>query len=85
MPDKEFTIILYGDVNGDGKINAIDALAIVKNKLKKKEFENEYFVEAGRVSNQTRKNDSTPNAVDALAIIKHSLKKREIEQYYDVK
>ena len=31
---KTYTVILYGDVNGDGKINALDLLKIQKHILK---------------------------------------------------
>ena len=82
LSNKQFVIIKYGDVTGDGKINVADALAIVKNNLGKKKFTNDYFVEAGRVSKQTRKKGSIPGVTDALMIVKHSLKKLTIEQYY---
>ena len=64
-------------------MNVADALAIVKNKLGKKVFENEYFIEAGRVTKQTRNKQSTPGVADALTIVKQSLKKTTIEQYYE--
>ena len=44
----EYTAILYGDCNGDGKINSLDALAIVKNNLGKVTFKADIFEEAGR-------------------------------------
>ena len=83
IPLGESRMVLYGDVTGDGKMNVADALAIVKNKLGKKVFENEYFIEAGRVTKQTRNKQSTPGVADALSIVKQSLKKVKIEQYYE--
>lgn len=77
-------VLLYGDVNGDGKINAIDSLAVVKNKTEKVLFEDEIYIEAGRVTENTRKNNLVPSAVDALAISKSKLGKYEIEQYRDM-
>ena len=78
-------IIVYGDTNGDGNINSSDALAIIKNKIGKIKFENEYFLEAGRISDSTRNKSSIPNSADALTIIKYKLGKADINQYYKIK
>lgn len=75
------TLVVYGDTNGDGKITASDALAIIKNKTGKVKFEKDYYLEAGRITDTTRKNNSTPSAADALAIIKYKLGKANISQY----
>lgn len=74
------TVVLYGDTNSDGQITASDALAIIKNKTGKVALKNDYCVEAGRITDATRKNNSVPSAADALAIIKYKLGKATISQ-----
>ena len=74
---KEYEIVIYGDTTGDGKINAIDALAMIKHINEKIIFTNEFFVEAGRVREESGVNIS---AVDALAIIKYTNDKYSITQ-----
>lgn len=73
----EFNVVIYGDTTGDGKINAIDALALIKDINKKITFSSEIYREAGRIISKSSEN---PTAVDALAIIKHSNGKYEINQ-----
>lgn len=75
------TLVVYGDTSGDGQITASDALAIIKNKTGKVKFKDEYFLEAGRITETTRKNNAVPSAADALAIIKYKLGKAQINQY----
>ena len=70
---KTYTIVVYGDTNGDGNINAVDALIVVKNKLELILFENSVVEEAGRINENERKTGDTPSAVDALSIIKYKL------------
>lgn len=77
---EEYTIIIYGDTTGDGLINAVDALAIIKNKNQNLLFENKILEEAGRVTEKTFWDQCAPTAVDALAIIKYSNNKYEIDQ-----
>lgn len=74
------TLVLYGDINGDGNITASDALAIVKNKTGKVKIPNEYGIEAGRITKVTRDKDAVPSSADALAIIKYRLGKTDITQ-----
>ena len=76
-------IVLYGDTNGDGKINSTDALSIIKNKTGKVKFENEFYEEAGRITKVTRQKGNTPTSTDALAIIKYKLGVTQISQYYE--
>jgi len=71
-----YVVIIYGDTTGDGKINAIDALAIVKNKSGKIPFESKVFTKAGMILSDSE----IPTAIDALAIIKHKNGKYQIEQ-----
>lgn len=73
----EFNIVIYGDTTGDGKINAIDALALIKHLNGAIPFTSEVFIESGRI---VCGEESEPTAVDALAIIKHANKKQLISQ-----
>lgn len=73
----EYTIIIYGDTTGDGKINALDALALIKDINNKIPFTSEAYRQAGRIVSS---NDQKPTAVDALAIVKAVNGKYEINQ-----
>ena len=73
-------VIIYGDVTGDGLINAVDALALIKHVNKKILFENNIYEEAGKIfANESAR----PTAVDALAIVKHANGKYTINQHKD--
>lgn len=74
---KTYTVVIYGDTNGDGNINAVDALIVVKNKLGTILFKDKIVEEAGRVNENTRKSEETPSAVDALSIVKYKLNSEE--------
>lgn len=73
----EYNVVIYGDTTGDGKINAIDALALIKHLNDAIPFTNEIFTEAGRI---VCEEGTEPTAVDALAIIKHANRKQLISQ-----
>lgn len=73
----EYDVVLYGDTTGDGKINAVDALALIKDINNKIKFTSEVYRQAGRIVSS---NDQNPTAVDALAIIKAANGKYEINQ-----
>lgn len=73
---KEYIIIYYGDTDGNGVINAIDALGIIKNKNGKVPFKDASYSEAGRVTGSSW----LPSAVDALAVVKHATGKYTITQ-----
>ena len=73
--EKEYTIIIYGDTTGDGRINAIDSLAIIKDINDRIKFSSEEYREAGRVMG-----NNNLSAVDALAIIKYTNQKHTISQ-----
>lgn len=73
----EYNVVIYGDTTGDGKINAIDALALIKHLNDAIPFTSEVFIEAGRI---VCEDGAEPTAVDALAIIKHANKKQLISQ-----
>lgn len=72
---REYKFILYGDVNGDGKINSVDLLLLQRHIL---EFEKllGVYVKAANV----RKNDKAPNSVDLLLIQRHILGLQQLEQ-----
>ena len=74
----EYTVIIYGDTTGDGEINALDALALIKDINNKIPFTSEAYRQAGRIVSS---NDQKPTAVDALAIVKAANGKYEINQH----
>lgn len=76
--EKEYRIVIYGDINADGEITAYDALYLIKGVNKKIDFEDPYIIEASRIISEEGKD---PSAIDALAIVKHLNKKYTINQY----
>ena len=64
----EYTVILYGDVNGDGKINSVDLLVLQRHILEIQKLEGALW-KAGNV----RRNGKNPNSVDCLLIQRHIL------------
>jgi beta-N-acetylglucosaminidase len=72
---EEYNIILYGDVNGDGKINSIDLLKLQRHILEIEKLE-DIYVKAGNV----RKTGKVPSSVDLLLIQRHILGLQEISQ-----
>jgi len=71
----EYTIILYGDVDGSGVINARDLLMLQRYILGKTSL-NQVQVKAGIIDKQSQ----APNASDLLKIQRHILGKYKIEQ-----
>ena len=71
----EYNIILYGDVNGDGKINSIDLLLIQRHILKLQRLEG-IFVKSANVL----KNGKNPSSVDMLKIQRQILKLENLIQ-----
>lgn len=70
----DYKLVVYGDVNGDGKISTMDALAVQKAVVTKKVQEMEPIArEAADV-----KNDGKISTMDALAIQKYAVNKSEI-------
>lgn len=72
---REYKIILYGDTNGDGKINSVDLLVLQRHILEIQTLE-EIFIKAANI----RKNASKPTSVDLLLIQRHILELQIIEQ-----
>ena len=62
----EYNILIYGDVNSDGKINSGDLLSIVKHLNKSNVYSNEIVLRAADVNN-----DSKINSGDLLRIVKY--------------
>lgn len=77
---QDYEIIFYGDTNGDGQFSAIDALLVIKNKIGETQFNNNIYLEAGRVTEATREQQLIPNSADALAIVSAKLGKYSIKQ-----
>lgn len=77
---QDFTLVIYGDVNGDGNINSRDALSIISNKLEGEGKLNGSFFQAAKITNKTKSENLMPSALDALSIIKHKLKLEYITQ-----
>ena len=71
----EYSVIMYGDVNGDGKINSIDLLVLQRHILEIEKFSG-VFLKAGNI----RKNGKNPSSLDCLLIQRHILGLQEIEQ-----
>lgn len=67
---------MYGDVNGDGKINSIDLLVLQRHILEMKKLDG-VFIKAGNV----RKNGKNPTSVDCLLIQRHILGIQTINQF----
>ena len=72
---KEYQIIVYGDVNGDGKINSVDLLVLQRHIL-----EIETLGDIYQKSANIRKNANKPSSVDLLLIQRHILGLQIIKQ-----
>ncbi len=72
---RKYTIIVYGDSNGDGKINSVDLLVLQRHILEIERIE-DIFIKASNV----RKTGTKPTSVDLLLIQRHILGYQEIEQ-----
>ena len=71
---KDYTVVLFGDANGDGKINAIDLTTINWHLLKKK------AIAGGFLSASDVNHDDKANAIDLATIVRHILHKLTISQ-----
>lgn len=72
---KEYQIIVYGDVNGDGKINSVDLLVLQRHILEIETLDDIY-----QKSANIRKNANKPSSVDLLLIQRHILGLQIIKQ-----
>lgn len=72
---REYQVILYGDVNGDGKINSVDLLVLQRHILEIETLEEIY-----QKSANIRKNTNKPSSVDLLLIQRHILNLQIIAQ-----
>ena len=70
-----YKFILYGDVNGDGKINSIDLLVLQRHILEIESLQ-DVFYKAGNIN----KNGKKPSSLDSLLIQRHILGLKIIEQ-----
>ena len=68
----EYTVLLYADVNGDGKINSNDIYPIIKHILKEKQLSGVY-AKAANLNNKNDLNDANINSSDIYPIIKFIL------------
>jgi len=73
---EEYTIVIYGDVNGDGNISMSDITAIIKHIVRKSILTNEKLVAA----NVDKDINGQANMSDITTIIKHIVRKTSIEQ-----
>ncbi len=71
----EYKIVIYGDVNGDSKINSVDLLVLQRHILEIEELSG-VFKRAGNIS----KNGKNPSSYDSLLIQRHILELKQIEQ-----
>lgn len=71
----KYTFILYGDVNGDGKINSTDLLVLQRHILEIEPLKETYLL-SGNIS----KNGKNPSSVDSLLIQRHILGLSIIDQ-----
>ena len=71
----EYKVLIYGDVNGDGKINSVDLLVLQRHILEIQKFSG-IFLKAGNIS----KNGKNPSSIDSLLIQRHILELQKIEQ-----
>lgn len=76
--EEDYTVIVYGDVTGEGKISTKDALLIQKIALKKETNVSKEVLEAADVNNNGK-----VSTKDALAIQKYVLGKGEYETVID--
>ena len=72
---REYQIIIYGDSNGDGKINSVDLLVIQRHILEIERLSGVY-----KKASNINKNGKEPNSVDLLLIQRHILELQFIKQ-----
>lgn len=70
--NKEYTVLVYGDVNGDGKINSGDIFPVINHILGKKELKGIY-AKAANLDNDSDNNDTKINSSDIFPLIQFIL------------
>ena len=71
----EYNVIMYGDIDGNGKINSVDLLVLQRHILEIEKLEG-VFIKAGNI----RKDGKNPSSVDCLLIQRHILGLQTIKQ-----
>lgn len=71
----EYKVVIYGDVNEDGKINSVDLLVLQRHILEIEKLQGVFLI-AGNIN----KNGKNPSSVDSLIIQRHILELKFIEQ-----
>ncbi len=74
----DFTFVLYGDANCDGKTNSNDALIVLMNSVKLYDFESEAQALACDINH-----DGKVNSIDALIILQIKVGKLSITDLYN--
>lgn len=72
---RDYRIVLYGDANGDGKINSVDLLVLQRHILQIQSMD-----EIFKIATNIKKNGKKPSSVDLLLIQRHILRLQFIEQ-----
>jgi len=72
---RQYTVVVYGDADGNGKINGVDLLVIQRHILEIEKM-NPVFCQASNL----QKNGKNPSALDLLLIQRHILEIEEINQ-----
>ena len=71
----EYYIVIYGDVNGDGRINSVDLLVLQRHILRLETLEPLFLMAAN-----TMRDGRAPTSVDLLRIQRHILRLHTLEQ-----
>ena len=71
----EYKIVIYGDLNGDGKINSIDLLVLQRHILEIEQLQGPFLLAGNK-----NKNGKNPSSIDSLLIQRHILELKLIEQ-----
>lgn len=72
---RQYQIIVYGDANGDGKINSVDLLVLQRHILQIEPLKQIY-----KKASNINKDGKNPTSVDLLLIQRHILNLKQIEQ-----
>ncbi|OJU18407.1 MAG: hypothetical protein BGN88_04690 [Clostridiales bacterium 43-6] len=75
-PKEQYTVIVYGDVDGDGTISVLDLISIKRHLLKQTLLTGNSYISA----NVDREANGSVNVIDLLKVKKHLLKMIQIRQ-----